>query len=877
MKRLYLIIAVLLSITSIWGREISGEKAKEIANNFFKGQCTQVDLNKSKVAQIKAMGQSATPELYVFNRFNDEGYVIVSGEDVTPTILGFSPTGHISVDSIPDNLASHLDCFRQQIAYARRTGVVNKSTATGPTSKTGMRLLTPSWNQFEQMTPCHVPAGCVPTAMAIIMGAWHWPITGEGTSTNSGTIRGLDETYDITLDHNVEFNLDKLPFETGNFTDLHPDIQFGLANFVLHAGTAVEVQYGTYSYGGSTAYTSRTRDALIDHFKYSNDIPELNYNQSFTVIKRALRDELAAGRPVIYSAQSSTSAHCFVCDGVWDDYFHFNFGWGGRSNGYYLLDAINSDNGDYNYRPYIVRNIHPRTDDPDYTPRQIPVVYDELQNEPEEEEVSTSPVYSPIEFSSESGYGLASPFSAYTKDQSHTIYYSGLRLTGRFDNSAEWVASLKDNYITARLGFAIEDTNGKKLDFIEIPYDCDIDRRATEKYISSYSIKPGIDVKPEYRIRMYAKIDGQSEWKVIKGLSDVSSELSCSAPSSKYLPYNITYDTNKFSINNIVGQVLGKIVLGQTYGLFVSSKTPIESLEVTNHGEPVAFRKTISGNKRYYFFSVDVESPEGLDLNIVSLDKSQTDITIHLDNSATLENQLKGKESKIRNLTITGEMNIFDLRYLNTPAFKMIQKLDLSGVSITEYSPIFPANYINDSFLFSHSLFEVILPSELNDLGPYAFSYCFNMSKLTIPATLGSFSENCFINNPFSEVINKCPVPQNITENFVRNLAQNSILYVPTGSKTAYESHHYWSRFSQIIEKDFTGVESPVADEPSYAITRTGNTITINGAPEYLPVRIYAVSGQLLWSGVSADLSKVSNLPDSPVIIVTPDLTLKLR
>jgi len=876
MKRLYLIILVLLSISSIWGREISYNQAKVIADSFLKGQCEKVDLSKSEVAQIKAMSRCTTPEFYIFNRLDNGGYVIVSGEDATPAILGFSPVGHIAADSIPDNLASHLDYFRQQIAYARRAGIAKQSTAEGPTSKTGMRLLTPSWRQFEQMTPGHVPAGCVPTAMAIIMGAWHWPITGEGTSTNTGTINGLGTPYEIALDHNVAFNLDQLPFDVSNFSDLHPDVQYGLANLVLHTGTAIEVQYGTNASGGSSAYTNRVGEVLADHFKFSKDIPKVIYDQSMSVISQRLRDELAAGRPVIYSARTSEdNGHAFICDGVWDDYFHFNLGWGGYSNGYYLLNAINTGNGDYINKAYIVTGIHPRTDDPDYTPRTIPVVYDKLPDQ-HEDPVTTSPDYSPIEFSSEFGYGLVSPHASYKKGVSYSIYFSGLKLTGRFDDSADWVTSLTNNYVNARLGFAIEDANGSKLDFFEMPYEYSISRENSTISVSSFKIKPNIDVKPEYRIRMYSKIDGQGDWKLIKGLPDVSSELPCSAPSSPYLPYNLSYDSKSFSISNVVGQVLGKVVLGQIYYLYVSPKTPMESIEVTNHGEPIEFWQTTIDNTPYYYFYVTVESPEGLDLKIVPLDKSQTDVTVHLDSPGTLENRLKDKTTGIRNLTITGDINIFDLRYLNTPTFKLIKKLDLSGARITEYSPIYPANYINDYFFYNHELTEVILPSELKDLGPYAFSFCFNMSKLTIPATLGSFSEYCFVNNPFSEVINKCPVPQEITESFVRNLAENSILYVPIGSKTEYESHPYWSRFSQIIEKDFAGVEIPTADEP-YTIIRTGNSLTINGAPDNLPVRIYAISGQLLWSGIAAEISKVSNLPNSPIIVVTPNLTLKVR
>jgi len=875
--RIYSILVALLTLAPVWAREITCEQAQQIADDFLKGKCAKVDLLRSNAARIKAIGQSSTPEFHIFNLSDNDGFVIVSGEDTTPAILGFSTEGHIYADSISDNLASHLDWLRQQIAYARRTGIGKSSKAAGPTSKKGMRLLTPSWNQFEQMTPGHVPAGCVPTAMAIIMGAWHWPISGEGTSTNTGWVSGSGEPYDITLDHNVEFNLDKLPFEINDFADLTPDQQFGLANIVFHTGTAVEVSYGT---SGSSAHVYKAREALIDHFKFSDDMPQLKYNQSMSTIEQTLRDELAAGRPVIYSAQSSTIGHAFICDGVWDDYFHFNLGWGGTANGYYLLNAINAhpDHDGYNYDAYILSNIHPRTSDPDYTPRQIPVVYDELPDEPDEP-VTTSPDYSPIEFSSQCGYGLVSPRSSYKKGEAASVYYSGLKWTGRFDGSTDWVDGALDNYIIAKLGIAIVDGNYNILDFFEKSYENYIWRTNTDQTIYSFTIKPTIDVKPEYRIVMYAKINGYDEWKLIKGLSDVSSELSCAAPSSQHLPLNVKYDSSSFRLDNTYGQIADKVVLGQTYSLFIDRKRPMESAEITNHGQPISFSEStyFYGDMPPYYINITVDSPEGIDLAIEPLDKSQTDIAVHLDNPATLQDKLKGKASKIRNLTISGEMNIFDLQYLSTPTFSQIKKLDLSKTTISEYSPIHPANYIQDDFFYNHgSINEVVLPEGLKEIGQSSFSSSWNLSKLTIPATLASFPEYSLISCPFSEVINKCPVPQEITEDFVRNLAENSTLYVPIGSKTAYESHPYWSRFSSIIEKDFTGVESLTADAP-YTIARTGNTITINGAPDDMPVKIYAISGQLLWSGIAANISTLDNLPDAPIIIVTPSLTLKVQ
>lgn len=53
-------------------------------------------------------------------------------------------------------------------------------------------------------------------------------------------------------------------------------------------------------------------------------------------------NSLASGCPVLYGGQSDSGGHEFVCDGYSSDgYFHFNWGWGGMSDGYFRLTALN--------------------------------------------------------------------------------------------------------------------------------------------------------------------------------------------------------------------------------------------------------------------------------------------------------------------------------------------------------------------------------------------------------------------------------------------------------------------------------------------------------------------------------------------------------
>jgi hypothetical protein len=55
--------------------------------------------------------------------------------------------------------------------------------------------------------------------------------------------------------------------------------------------------------------------------------------------------------------------HAFVCDGYRsDNYFHFNWGWEGSSDGWFLTSALNTGGASFNSNQLIIINIMPKED-----------------------------------------------------------------------------------------------------------------------------------------------------------------------------------------------------------------------------------------------------------------------------------------------------------------------------------------------------------------------------------------------------------------------------------------------------------------------------------------------------------------------------------
>lgn len=92
-----------------------------------------------------------------------------------------------------------------------------------------------------------------------------------------------------------------------------------------------------------------TSDALTLHFQYDKSVLS-GYKDDYAPAEwtKKIDQELAEQRPVIYSG-SGTGGHSFVLDGSDGEMYHFNWGWGGRNNGYFSLSALNPGDG-YNYQ-----------------------------------------------------------------------------------------------------------------------------------------------------------------------------------------------------------------------------------------------------------------------------------------------------------------------------------------------------------------------------------------------------------------------------------------------------------------------------------------------------------------------------------------------
>ena len=100
-----------------WAEQITREQALRQAQSFFSqnGKGGPLVAAETVMSKARKRSQQVPDYYYVFNAGEDQGYVIVSGDDRTAPILGYSYHGSFDVDKIPCNMAAWLKGYEDQI------------------------------------------------------------------------------------------------------------------------------------------------------------------------------------------------------------------------------------------------------------------------------------------------------------------------------------------------------------------------------------------------------------------------------------------------------------------------------------------------------------------------------------------------------------------------------------------------------------------------------------------------------------------------------------------------------------------------------------------------------------------------------------------
>jgi hypothetical protein len=178
MKRLTLFFLSLLLPMLVSAAPITEQQALLKAQQFMRGK-TFTSQTGRRLAPRQGSSDAA---LYVFNA-QEGGYVVVSGDDRTPAILGHSDKGHLDMDLLPEHIQSWFDGYAEQIAYLQEHPQARAAQSTlGNVPSVAPLLGETEWGQgspYNDLCPLYngnrCVTGCVATAMAQVLYYHKWP------------------------------------------------------------------------------------------------------------------------------------------------------------------------------------------------------------------------------------------------------------------------------------------------------------------------------------------------------------------------------------------------------------------------------------------------------------------------------------------------------------------------------------------------------------------------------------------------------------------------------------------------------------------------------------------------------------------------------
>lgn len=330
---------------------------------------------------------------YLFNMENG-GFVILSADDSYHPVLGFSTTE--SLDFINDHamaiVKGELSGHETQIAQSKKGNYKSSSNITsawstikevaetGRTTKSNTfqpvvaPLTTTKWNQsgfYNASCPADAQGpngrtycGCLPIALSQLLKYYENPAPGNGSAIYEDPIYGLQEA-----------NICGQQFDYANMPDVLTEENTTLTDFIYDVGKMTRTEYST-SY--TATFVSVLENTLVYNYGYDSDIKAYQGTDQ-AKYSSTLRSELDEDRIVFLAGWSidelerPVTGHTWLADGYGYtaegvEYMHFNWGWGGSNNGWFLdipglftphPENPEQDGINYYWYRYTVYNIKP--------------------------------------------------------------------------------------------------------------------------------------------------------------------------------------------------------------------------------------------------------------------------------------------------------------------------------------------------------------------------------------------------------------------------------------------------------------------------------------------------------------------------------------
>lgn len=737
---------------------VSVEDAKQLAADFF-----SADNNDSAAVDaldlVYTAGTAAKPYYYVFNARDGKGFIIISADDTTAPVLGYSTDGSYNAAAIPPAMRWVLSGLESEIKAAPSlkrpfTAAQRRNMVARRGGRSGERILLPtaSWSQegpFNSAIPGRPLVGCVGTAMSIIMKYHRYPERG------TGSYNGVN--YDVAYDWD---NMRNDNYRSG-YT---PEEAEAVATLMYHAASSIGTQFGM---SGSSAYEVKVPAALTNYFGYD---PGVSYKKRSDVSTQAAFDaivieEIKNNRPVLYCGQDVTVGHAFVVDGYdpATGMLHINWGWGGAD-------------GNYNGGWYASTALNPTVSQSHHFNNLTTIIYNIKKGS------GNNAAWSPIHLTADGGQpGIGSDMTSLAPGKKFTLRAGTVRNVSYDKFSGKIAVALFD--AAGQFKTLLSSPQGLTLDGMTPLWNAYIDFRNCE-------LPSVVTVAEGDMVRLATSTD-ETNWLPVPGELLTTNEIPAMRTTAETFAVNFPA-----SLSGATFKGDNSVIRGWNYAFSV---TPDNAAEDVVTVKANGLLLTPAANSFNYSIA-NVREDQTISILVQKASEVKAKRSVWVEEAGSLSSIIPEDETgMITDLTLFGSIDARDFVFMRD---KMnLQRLDISSVYIAANGSS-QANAIpREAFKGKWSLKEVLLPRNINRINNGAFRQC-GITSITIPAGVSTYEYNVFlgashlrdiwVGREKAEFINWCVLSGTSTSQMT--------LHVPNqNAVNNYSAKDYWKDIKNII------------------------------------------------------------------------------
>ena len=364
---------------------IDVEKAKQLAAQFMNGQQPQPQLVKKalrKQTDRRRLPQKyqTTAPYYIFSRGENQGFVVVSGDDALPEVLGYTESGNYDEDNMPEFLKWYLEYYGSMIEDAQANKLPRRAPEVTADARVDIApLITTHWDQgapYNNLCPDRKDGGgkcltgCVATAAAQVLYYWHKDLTDVTLAATSSYTYGDQAKATRAFPKGTQLKWDLMRTKYGTEPE---EYRTAVATLMAVVGGGAGLTYGSSTSG----YPENCINVFKNIFGMNGGTHKYKDQGGNDIVSDAnwatqLYNELMKKAPILYAGcreykdnngNTQAEGHAIVIDGYQANtgLFHFNLGWGGQSDGYFTVARSQSPSWGFNdsWQEYVI-GVSPR-------------------------------------------------------------------------------------------------------------------------------------------------------------------------------------------------------------------------------------------------------------------------------------------------------------------------------------------------------------------------------------------------------------------------------------------------------------------------------------------------------------------------------------